>query len=98
MVIKMFLLARFIICGLGVLMLYSTSGNSENVLEAARCGRERKLHVNGFSGEKGGRLKEYCDQLIAVPSTSTPRIQEMHLLIGHLICEEVERIHFSTKL
>ena len=80
-----------------VLMLYSTSGNSENIIQAARAGRERNLYVIGFSGEKGGKLKQYCNQLLAVPSSSTPRIQEIHLLIGHLICEEVERAHFAEK-
>ena len=77
-----------------VLMLYSTSGNSPNILKAAKTGRDLKMTVIGFSGISGGLLKAYCDQLIAIPSTSTPRIQEMHLLVGHLICEEVERNYF----
>jgi D-sedoheptulose 7-phosphate isomerase len=78
-----------------VLMLYSTSGNSPNILEAARCGIERQLHVIALTGITGGALSSHCDQLIAVPSSSTPRIQEMHLLIGHLICEEVERLLYG---
>lgn len=78
-----------------VLMLYSTSGNSANILEAARAAREQKLTVIGFTGARGGALDQLCDQLIAVPSRSTPRIQEMHLLIGHLVCEEVERQHVA---
>lgn len=80
-----------------VLMLYSTSGQSANILEAARVGRLQELHVIGFSGAGGGALAELCDQMIAVPSGSTPRIQEMHLLIGHLICEEVERQRYGQE-
>lgn len=79
-----------------VLLLYSTSGNSPNILKAAHCGRELQIPVIGFSGASGGALKAYCDHFIAVPSKSTPRIQEMHLLIGHLICEEVERKYFHV--
>jgi len=51
----------------------------------------------GFTGESGGKMKEVCDYLIPIPSTDTPRIQECHMLIGHIICELVEETLFNTK-
>jgi D-sedoheptulose 7-phosphate isomerase len=68
----------------------STSGNSNNVLKAAAVAREMHLSVVGLTGQTGGRLKDACDVCLRVPSESTPRIQEIHILIGHLICQVVE--------
>lgn len=68
----------------------STSGNSPNVLEAVRAAREKGIKVIGLTGAAGGRLADSCDICLRVPAESTPRIQEMHILIGHIICELVE--------
>lgn len=73
-----------------VLVAISTSGNSSNVLRAAAVAREMGLKVIGLTGAGGGKLRELCDLCLCVPSTSTPRIQEMHILIGHIICQLVE--------
>ena len=69
----------------------STSGNSRNVVLAAEAGRRSSCVVAGFTGEGGGALKGLVDPLIAVPSRTTARIQEMHILIGHALCAAVER-------
>ena len=73
-----------------LLFCLSTSGNSANVIEAAKKARSQQMVVIGLTGESGGKLKEHCSILINVPSTDTPRIQEVHILIGHIICELVE--------
>jgi D-sedoheptulose 7-phosphate isomerase len=69
----------------------STSGNSENILAAVEEAKARGIFTVGFTGESGGRLKGAVDLLIAVPSTTTARIQEMHSLLGHILCEGIER-------
>ena len=79
-----------------ILIAMSTSGNSENVVLALQKAKEIDVLTIGFGGDKGGKMKSDCDIFIAVPSNNTPRIQEMHLLIGHTICEIVEA-HFSKK-
>jgi D-sedoheptulose 7-phosphate isomerase len=73
-----------------VLLAITTSGNSGNVVEAARSARAMGLTVIGLTGATGGRLEPHCHLLLAVPSTDTPRIQEGHIAIGHLVCELVE--------
>jgi D-sedoheptulose 7-phosphate isomerase len=73
-----------------VLFALSTSGNSENVVRACGVARERGLRVVGLTGEGGGRMRELCDPLIAVPSGDTPTIQEVHLMAIHVVCEAVE--------
>jgi D-sedoheptulose 7-phosphate isomerase len=73
-----------------VLIAISTSGNSPNVLKAMKKGIEKGMYIVALTGKTGGKMKTYCDSLINVPSTDTPRIQEAHILIGHLICEMVE--------
>jgi D-sedoheptulose 7-phosphate isomerase len=73
-----------------VLFALSTSGNSPNILRAATVAREQGMIIVGFTGQTGGKLAAYCDHLLAVPSLDTPRIQECHMLVGHLICELVE--------
>jgi len=68
----------------------STSGNSGNVVEALKVAKEKKMITIGFTGDGGGKMAEYCDILIPVPSKDTPRIQECHLMIGHAVCQIVE--------
>ena len=73
-----------------VLIGFSTSGNSANVLKAFEVAREKELITIGFTGASGGKMRELSHFLINVPSNDTPRIQESHILIGHIICELVE--------
>ena len=73
-----------------LLIAISTSGNSENILRAAKAARGKALLVGGVTGADGGKLKGYTDILINVPSKDTPRIQEVHILIGHILCEYIE--------
>jgi D-sedoheptulose 7-phosphate isomerase len=69
----------------------STSGNSENVIEAVTCARRMGLVTIGLTGSTGGRMHNLVDILIAVPSNETPRIQECHILVGHALCDAVEQ-------
>jgi len=80
-----------------VLIGMSTSGNSKNVLNAFKMAQEKGMRTILFSGESGGELKYWSDYLITVPSTDTPRIQESHIMIGHIICELVEEKIFKNK-
>src|ERR1700757_1272443 len=73
-----------------VLIGLSTSGNSENVVNALKTANDIGMITVGFTGEGGGRMKDLCKYLIAIPSKDTPRIQECHMLFGHTICEVVE--------
>jgi D-sedoheptulose 7-phosphate isomerase len=74
-----------------VLVGLSTSGNSENVIRAFKAARSKGIITVGLTGETGGKLAEISDFIIRVPSSDTPRIQESHILIGHIICEIIER-------
>ena len=74
-----------------VCLALSTSGNSPNVLAAAKLARELGMKVIGMTGRSGGQLKGACDLCIRVPSDETPRIQEAHILVGHVLCDFVER-------
>ena len=78
-----------------VLVGISTSGNSGNIVKAFEKCRELNVITIGFTGENGGKMKELSDYLINVPSTDTPRIQESHILLGHIICELVEKNLFG---
>ena len=78
-----------------VLIGLSTSGNSKNILHAFETAREKKVVTVGFTGDSGGKMKELSDHLINVPSKDTPRIQESHILIGHIICQLVEEKYFT---
>jgi D-sedoheptulose 7-phosphate isomerase len=78
-----------------VLVGLSTSGNSANIVKAFEKSKELKVITIGFTGAEGGKMKELCDYLINVPSTDTPRIQESHILLGHIICELVEKNLFG---
>lgn len=73
-----------------VLIGLSTSGNSKNILNAFAAAKEKAVITIGFTGATGGKMKDAGDYLINVPSTDTPRIQESHIMIGHIICELVE--------
>ena len=73
---------------------YSTSGRSRNVLLAFETARTAGLTCIGFTGNRGGPMQELCDIVLAVPSAETPRIQEGHLLLGHIVCGIVERAMF----
>jgi len=74
-----------------VLIAISTSGNSSNVVGAARVAKDLGLYVVGMTGRQGGKLATFCDVLLNVPSNNTPRIQEAHIMLGHIICEEIEK-------
>ena len=74
-----------------VLVGISTSGNSQNVVNAFEAAREMGVKTVAMTGAEGGRLKPLSDVLLAVPSDDTPRIQECHILMGHIICEIVEK-------
>ena len=73
----------------------STSGNSKDVIEGARKAKEKKLCTIAFTGKSGGKLNEIVDICINVPSDDTPRIQEAHIMVGHIICEIVEKELFK---
>lgn len=78
-----------------VLVGISTSGNSQNVLLAMKKAKELGMKTVAFTGEGGGKMAEYADFLVAVPSKDTPRIQEVHILVGHIICQIVEEELFG---
>ena len=78
-----------------VLVAISTSGDSRNVVEAAKLAQSMDVKVIAFTGSTGGALRSRCDVLLNVPSTCTPRIQECHILIGHILCEHIERALFK---
>ena len=88
-----------LISGLGqpgdILVGLSTSGNSANILRAFEVCREKGVRTIGLTGADGGRMKNLSDLLVNVPSTDTPRIQEAHITIGHIICELVEQAIFG---
>ena len=78
-----------------VIVGISTSGDSKNVIEAFEYAKNIGMNVIAFTGKNGGKMKDYADVLINVPSEDTPRIQESHITIGHIICEIVERSLFN---
>ncbi len=68
----------------------STSGNSANIISALKLAKEMGCSTLGFSGRDGGAMNEVCDVNLVVPSDNTPRIQEMHILFGHTICQIID--------
>lgn len=90
-----------LISGIGkagdVLIGLSTSGNSTNIVKAFEVCREKAITTVAFTGADGGRMRELSRLLINIPSTDTPRIQEAHITIGHIICELVEDEIFGKK-
>jgi D-sedoheptulose 7-phosphate isomerase len=79
-----------------VLVGISTSGNSPNVVKAMQNAKEIGMVTVGFTGSKGGKMKEICDIMIQVSSDDTPRIQEVHILVGHIICQLIEEEMFPN--
>ncbi|MFN8247934.1 MAG: D-sedoheptulose 7-phosphate isomerase [Ferruginibacter sp.] len=79
-----------------VLVGLSTSGNSGNIIKAFDAAHAKGMKTIGFTGATGGKMKAISDHLINVPSTDTPRIQESHIMIGHIICQLVEEKYFTN--
>lgn len=73
----------------------STSGNSKNIIEGIQTAKKKGLITFGLTGESGGEMKALCDYCICVPSSETPRIQEAHILVGHILCSMIEKMMFS---
>ncbi|HLX91805.1 MAG TPA: D-sedoheptulose 7-phosphate isomerase [Puia sp.] len=78
-----------------VLAGLSTSGNSANIISAFEAAKAKGIITVGFTGASGGKMKALSDFLINVPSQDTPRIQESHIMIGHIICQFVEEMYFD---
>ncbi len=74
-----------------MLFVLSTSGNSENLVRAAQAAKKRQMTVVGFLGKGGGKLKLLCDEAIVVPGATSDRIQELHMMLLHVLIEGVER-------
>ncbi len=89
-----------LILGIGkpgdILVGLSTSGNSKNVVNAFEAAREKGMKTIAFTGANGGKLRDVADLLINIPSDDTPRIQEGHITIGHIICQLVEELYFQN--
>ncbi|MEI7897662.1 MAG: D-sedoheptulose 7-phosphate isomerase [bacterium] len=81
-----------------ILIGLSTSGNSKNIIRAFEVAREMGITTVGFTGETGGNLAGLCDFLINIPSSDTPRIQESHIMVGHIICDQVESTLFPKEV
>jgi D-sedoheptulose 7-phosphate isomerase len=81
-----------------VLMAISTSGNSPNILSAAKTAKDMGIYVVGLTGNDGGNLKGLVDSCLVVNSASTARIQESHILAGHIICKLVDYILFQKDI
>lgn len=80
-----------------VLIGISTSGHSKNVVRALSLARNMGCRTIGLSGRDGGVMSEFCDINIIVPSDDTPRIQEMHIMIGHIICQAIDDMYTVNK-
>ena len=80
-----------------VLIGLSTSGNSVNIIKAFDVAKEKGIITIAFTGIAGGQIKSVSDYLINVPSADTPRIQESHITIGHIICQLVEEKYFAPR-
>jgi D-sedoheptulose 7-phosphate isomerase len=78
-----------------MLVAISTSGHSPNIIKAIEKAKQCGMTVVGMTGTTGGAMADLCDLLINIPSTDTPRIQESHILVGHIVCELVEMLLFS---
>jgi D-sedoheptulose 7-phosphate isomerase len=79
-----------------VLIGLSTSGNSPNVVRAFEAAKKKGVHTIGFTGKTGGEMKALSDYWLPAPSTDTPRIQEVHITLGHIICQLVEESYFVS--
>ena len=81
-----------------VLVGLSTSGNSVNIINAVDAAKKVGMITVGLTGEAGGKMKTMCDHLVNVPSNDTPRIQESHIMVGHIICQLVEQELFKNEI
>lgn len=79
------------------LFALTTSGGSKNILKALSVAKELEMETVGFTGLKGTTLKDLCKYTVVIPSADTPRIQECHILLGHVICEQIEKSLFSRR-
>jgi len=79
-----------------VVIAISTSGSSSNVLKAVDVAKKKRLKTVAFTGARGDKLASKADYAFIVPSTNTPRIQEVHITLGHVLCQMVEEILFET--
>lgn len=77
-----------------ILFAFSTSGNSPNVIKALKTAKEKGMITVGFTGSKPCKMDPQCDYIFKMPSADTPRIQELHILIGHIICQGIEEALF----
>jgi D-sedoheptulose 7-phosphate isomerase len=77
-----------------VLVAISTSGNSGIILRAIEAAKQKEMIVVGMTGKTGGLMNDKCSYLLNIPSTDTPRIQESHIMVGHILCELVEAAVF----
>jgi D-sedoheptulose 7-phosphate isomerase len=80
-----------------VLILLSTSGNSPDILNAIPEAGKKGIFTIGLTGSPGGKMSEKCDVILQIPSSDTPRIQEAHILLGHIICDLIENEIFKSK-
>ena len=78
-----------------VLLAFSTSGNSANIIEGIKEAKKTGIITIGLTGRSGGKMEQFCDLCLKVPSEDTPRIQEAHILIGHIICSLIENSLFK---
>jgi D-sedoheptulose 7-phosphate isomerase len=78
-----------------ILISLSTSGNSRNIIEGMKEAAKKGMKNIGFTGRSGGKMKPLCDLCLSIPSDETPRIQEVHILIGHVICSAIENSIFG---
>ena len=74
-----------------VAIAISTSGNSPNITKAIESAKDKSITVVGLTGKTGGKMRDMCDHILVIPSNSTARIQEMHILLGHMLCGALER-------
>lgn len=89
-----------LISGIGrkgdVLVGLSTSGNSKNIVNAFNKAKEMGIYTVGLTGNKGGEMKTIADTCLCMPSDDTPRVQESHIMVGHIICEIIESTLFEN--
>ena len=81
-----------------IFLAISTSGNSKNIIKAIKQANKQKILTVGLTGAKKSKMDKVCDIVINVPSQITPRVQEIHILIGHILCDIVEREMFGKKI
>ena len=80
-----------------LIVIISTSGNSKNIIEVLKTAKKKKIKSIALLGNNGGQCKKYSDMSLIVPSTNTARIQECHILIGHIFCEIIDNYFYKKK-